>query len=149
MIDMITRIDAPVTKERLKKYKRLKEEIGRQYERYIRLKAASRSPALPVLDGMPHSGFVEDRMAIAVARQIELENIILENLRKEAAEVAAIEEAIQLLEDPGEREVLRLRYIEGLGWLDICAALTYEWAQTHRLHGSALSNIVAVSCCVK
>ena len=131
----------PVTKERLKRYRRLKEEIERQGERLARMESAIESPP-KVLDGTPHSSFAADRLAIAVARKIALEDAMLASLKEEAAEVAEIERAIQLLTDPQEREMLRLRYIDGYEWADICGQLNCSWTQTHRVHSRALQSIL-------
>ena len=51
-----------------------------------------------------------------------------------------IEQAIESL-DPTERELMRMRYIDGYEWLDISAAIHYEWTQTHRIHSRALDKI--------
>lgn len=51
-----------------------------------------------------------------------------------------VEKAFESL-DPIERKLMRLRYIEGADWLDICDTIQYECAQTYRIHARALSKI--------
>ena len=51
-----------------------------------------------------------------------------------------IEDAIATLK-PIERELMRLRYIDGADWTEVAATINYEWAQTHRVHASALAKI--------
>ena len=51
-----------------------------------------------------------------------------------------IEKAIEGL-NPTERELIRLRYIDGVDWNDVAATIHYEWAQTHRVHARALAKI--------
>lgn len=51
-----------------------------------------------------------------------------------------IEKAIESL-NPTERELLRLRYIDGVDWTEVAATINYEWAQTHRVHSRALAKI--------
>lgn len=51
-----------------------------------------------------------------------------------------IEKAIEGL-NPTERELMRLRYIDGAEWVDVAAAIHYEWTQTHRIHAKALAKI--------
>ena len=51
-----------------------------------------------------------------------------------------IERAIESL-NPTERELLRLRYIDGADWTEVAATINYEWAQTHRVHARALAKI--------
>jgi hypothetical protein len=42
---------------------------------------------------------------------------------------------------PVERELMRLRYIDGAEWLDVAETIHYEWSQTHRIHARALAKI--------
>jgi DNA-directed RNA polymerase specialized sigma subunit len=51
-----------------------------------------------------------------------------------------IEKAIADL-NPTERELMRLRYIDGAEWNDVADTIHYEWAQTHRVHAKALAKI--------
>lgn len=51
-----------------------------------------------------------------------------------------VEKAFESL-SPTERKLMRLRYIDGADWLEICAAIQYECAQTYRIHARALSKI--------
>ena len=51
-----------------------------------------------------------------------------------------IEKAIESLNST-ERELMRLRYIDGAEWLDVAETIHYEWTQTHRIHARALAKI--------
>lgn len=51
-----------------------------------------------------------------------------------------IEEAIESLNST-ERELMRLRYIDGADWTEVAATIHYEWTQTHRIHARALKKI--------
>ena len=51
-----------------------------------------------------------------------------------------IEQVIESLDSP-ERELMRLRYIDGMDWTEVAATINYEWAQTHRVHARALNKI--------
>ena len=51
-----------------------------------------------------------------------------------------IEKAIESL-SPTERELMRLRYIDGEEWVDVAETIHYEWTQTHRIHARALNKI--------
>lgn len=55
-----------------------------------------------------------------------------------AEELTAIESAVDGLDDPTERLVLRLRYIEGKSWIQISRAIYYSRSQTMRIHKRAL-----------
>ena len=51
-----------------------------------------------------------------------------------------IEQAIESLTST-ERELLRLRYIDGADRTEVAATIHYEWTQTHRIHAGALAKI--------
>ena len=51
-----------------------------------------------------------------------------------------IERAIETLTST-ERELLRLRYIDGADRTEVAAEIHYEWTQTHRIHARALGKI--------
>lgn len=51
-----------------------------------------------------------------------------------------IEQAIESLTSM-ERELMRLRYIDGADWTEVAAEIHYEWTQTHRIHARALGKI--------
>ena len=52
----------------------------------------------------------------------------------------AIERAVETL-NPVERDLIRLRYIDGLPWHRVAAAINYSEQQTYRIHGEALQKL--------
>ncbi len=58
-----------------------------------------------------------------------------------ADELTAIESAVDGLDDPTERLLLRLRYIEGYSWTRVARAIHYSRAQTMRIHARALRRL--------
>ena len=50
--------------------------------------------------------------------------------------------AIDAVPDPRLRELLRLRYIEGMTFEQIAVTMGYCWRQVVRLHGAALNQVV-------
>lgn len=81
-------------------------------------------------------------------KQPESEQEILEPLREHYREKLtalvtlqlSIENAIETL-DPVERELIRLRYIDGKDWHQVCAGINYSWQQTHRIHAKILQKL--------
>lgn len=53
-----------------------------------------------------------------------------------------VEQLIERLDDPKARELMRCRYLDGMGWEDVCKAINYSWSQTHRIHGKALNDLL-------
>lgn len=52
----------------------------------------------------------------------------------------AIENAIETLE-PRERRLVRLYYIDGLTWEQVCVEMHYSWNHIHRLHRAVLEKL--------
>lgn len=140
-----------IDKDRLKKYVYMKTELDNQYERLERMRANEELPAMRESDGSSHSRTVVDRMATAVVRRLEFQ----EKLKKQVAEVEAemtyIEDSIDAMDNPMEKEVLRLRYIDGeycrlMDWKSVSKAIYGDdddkhLLATYRLHGHALQSI--------
>lgn len=128
-------------------YRALVREIGQLEEQLIALESAMYSPKIPHLTQTPVSPGRRCDMADIVARHMELEAKYRESLAARKAQQLAIERALDSLEDPGERLVMRYRYIEGRSWTFIIAELApmgYSERQVYRLHGYALMKLKEV-----
>ena len=51
-----------------------------------------------------------------------------------------IGEAINKMEIPAERLLLKYRYLDGMEWIDISQILSVSYRTVHRIHASALRN---------
>ena len=106
-----------MTKEQLRQYRSIKIETS-QIERRI-----------AELEGCGHYDLTD---SLRTLYRQKLEELVEGQLR--------IEKAIEDL-NPTERELIRLRYIDGADWNDVAETIHYEWAQTHRVHARALAKI--------
>lgn len=141
----------PITKDRLRNYIFLRMEVENQLERLARMKNEELIPAQKESDGSKHSASASDRMANAVIRRLSFQDAIHDEMEQKLQEMEYIQDAISALEDPQEREVLRLRYIYGEGcrympWREISEKLYGDADDrsihaTFRVHGRALYNI--------
>lgn len=141
----------PMTKQRLSQYISLKMEVEHQEERIARMKREETIPALKLGDGSKHSSGSGDRMERAILRRMEYEERIAPKVEAAVAEMRAIEDAVSAVPDPMEREVLRLRYMEGEclrhpSWKEIALKLFGDnderyMVATYRLHARALHNV--------
>ena len=141
----------PVTKERLTRYVSLKRENENRLERLARMKSDAEMPAQREPDGSQHTGSAGERMARSVERYMEYEDQIRPLISENEKEMAAIRAAVAALPDPMEREVLRLRYMDG----DYCRMMKWREVALHiygdddakdiiavqRLHGAALASL--------
>lgn len=129
-----------MTKERLRSYKTLKQERDKLLQHIKELETTLYGPSTPNLEGMPRSQGNGSTVENLVARKDAIERKYEAKVAELTAELEAIEEAIEVLE-PRERTLIRLYYIQGLTWEQVCVEMTYSWRQVHRIHGMALEKL--------
>ena len=127
-------------------YRALVLEV-RQLKAYVetldRALSSIPSPQYSFAPKAPHSGG-SSALESRVARYLEMKDLYEAQLAKSEAQVLAVEQAIQSLEVPAERLVMRLRYIEGRSWVSVCMelqALGYSERQVYYVHGFALKKL--------
>lgn len=129
-------------KAQLHRYRDLKAEQKQLQKEIQRIEAVMAAPKGSNLDGMPRSPGAGDPVLQAVTQHMAL----LERYKAQEAKLAAaqteIEDLIESL-DSLERRLMRHRYIEGLGWEEVCVAIGYSWRQTHNIHARALDQLLA------
>ena len=83
----------------------------------------------------------DDPLQRAVEEILALQAELGEQLRKQVALRREIEGAIRQVEDERLKELLQLRYLEGLTWEKVSEALNLQYRWVIKLHGDALENI--------
>lgn len=160
------------SKEKIKwlmTYARLRREARNMYERLAEMRNEAYIPAQKERVGSSGSSGASDRMANATIRYLDYEARVAETLAGTLADMEAIESAVNRLTDPLQREVMRLRYIDGkdirddlhgaaeniptmlarvgnLKWREVAVKMygnddEAELQAVYRLHGRALQNI--------
>lgn len=130
-------------KLQLQSYTKVRRECGHLAEQLTRIESAMLSPKIQALDGMPHGSGGGDPLADVVSAHLEVVEKYKQKLRELWQRMAAVEAIIEGLDDPTERTLARLRYIDGFTWEEICVKMTYSWPQVHRIHGRMLDKLVA------
>lgn len=134
-----------MTKEELKFCFKLQEQKRLLQETMQRLEEDMALISSPRLDGMPrassaNSGGPAEALAIAHA---DLQAKYEEKLRDLRVLQLRVEAFINTLPSR-EQTVMRLRYIDGLEWEEVCWRAHYSWTHTHRLHAEALKRLKKV-----
>jgi len=140
-------------KDRLARSLKLQEKLRGKLARLDALERKMLSPSSPRLDGMPHSGGRSiDREADLVALKVDTEAEIRElriEIRKERQQLAELFANL----NPDEELVCTLRYIDGLCWRDVVAAI-YDGEEDYedeierytnkmfKAHGKAILNLI-------
>lgn len=128
-----------MTKERLRRYLKIRAEKKQIENMLLNLEVRLYSPKSQQLTGMPaasskQGGSEQERLADKV---IDLRRKYLEVQAALIEEQLAIEVAIESLE-PIQRILLRYRYIDGMTWARIGRKMGYGDAQVFRIHTEAL-----------
>lgn len=134
-----------MTKEQLQQYKAIKAELRQIESRLDELEAPLYSAGATPITGMPmppSRAGTESRQERLADQTMELREYYNDKQKELAEKQLAIERAIDALK-PMHRMVLRLRYIEGLSWDEVCTCMGYSWRQTHRIHAEALARLSA------
>lgn len=128
-------------KEKLRSYGDRRRELRQLTRMLAELEERMTAPRAQVLTGMPGSPSKDpDKLTDLVARAEELRGRYRCCIEELTAAQLEVEKLIETLE-PREREIFRLRYIDGAKWEDICVILSYSWRQVHRAHSAALQKL--------
>ena len=134
-----------MTKDELKQKLRsafvLQKQIEAEYVELQNLRdnAGRITPAYSLAPGGSGSG---QRIENAMAKIVDMENIIQSDMELLLVALGEIRQLIALVDDPVLRLVLHKRYLCYQKWELIAADLGYTWVHTHRLHSKALSIIL-------
>ena len=103
------------------------------------------SPQFSFTPRGPHSG--GSPVERQVVRFLDVQELYKAKLAEKLVRLAVVEQAIDSLDAPAERLVMRLRYLEGRSWASVCSFLQnegYSERQVYRLHGFALQKLKEV-----
>lgn len=130
-----------MTKRQLKAYRDIRGEIEDLKERLKELEATMYDPKTPTPNAAPaplHG--VSDPTSAKALQYMELVTLYRTRLRDLYRVQLEVEKAIETLE-PRERRLMRLYYLDGLTWEQVCVEMSYSWMQIHRIHAKALDQL--------
>lgn len=130
-----------MTKEQLRAYRAIRLERDKLLEMLGELVTTIYSPTIPKLDPAPGGGRNgASPVEIAATKHDEMRTRYLQKVAELEDAMAKIEAAILVL-DPTERTLVRLYYIKGKTWEEVCVEMSYSWRQVHRIHAKALEKL--------
>ena len=129
-------------KEELKNYIETKREIEIIKDKIEYLEENKTSIKSMIIDDMPKGSNTEnDRLGELLGKIEELLNIYNEKQIRLIKQQMKIEDAIDKLEEATDRNIMRLKYIDGYTWERICVVLNYSWNGIHKKHRKILEKI--------
>lgn len=90
---------------------------------------------------MPGGGGADDKLGIIVANIVDLKADMVTQAKTIKAEQQIVQAVIDAVDDPDQRHLLRLRYINGYKWERVAVEMNYSFRHTLRIHGAALSAV--------
>ena len=125
-------------KNTLKQYRSLLKEIDHLEQEKQRVLDRLLAPSVP--DGMPHGSGDQDKIGNAIARRDKYQRMIDSKLDELIDLRAEIECAVACLCSK-DRDLIRMRYIDGFRWEKIAVELSYDYRWVLRLHGKILQEM--------
>ena len=90
---------------------------------------------------MPGGGGSVDKVGAIVANIVDLQSELAVQAKTMKAEQEIVQAVIDAVDEPDLRQLLILRYINGLTWEKIAVDMHYSFRHTLRLHGAALAAV--------
>ena len=123
-----------LTKHELSQLYYLNREIERDKRRLEELRTAA-SGAAQKITGMPHVQAVTDKVGNYSAEIADLKSIIELNIQKCFYELNRLNRFIQRVDDSQMRQILTLRYINGLSWQKVAFGIgEYDESLVRKKH---------------
>lgn len=128
----------------LLKYRQLDREIREKGDRIQHLfESATRST--PSIEAERVSGTGEQsRLEQAMIRKVDLERQLDDRINELRRQNYEIQNAIDSMEDPRERRILNLRYLEGRSWAAVMTRMEISETWSRAIHTSALEHFAEI-----
>jgi RNA polymerase sigma factor (sigma-70 family) len=130
-----------MTKAELRNYKNIKsekEELEKLIQEYLDSSTTMKATRLAKLSA--HGGKASNPMLAAIIMQENIAAVYSRKVFDLSAAMQRIETAIAMLPSV-ERRLMRMRYIEGYTWAEVCERMSYSSQRVHQIHGKALLSL--------
>lgn len=124
----------------LSRYRSICRQLHSKYEELEKTRALE-TKVTQTLSDMPHGGGGENSIEAGTEKVFEIESQIADEIRQLTFTRSEIENAIRAVPDENYRELLELRYIDGLTWEKIAVKMNYTYKWVCTLHGKALGSV--------
>lgn len=134
-----------MTKDELKRKLRSAFAIQKQIEaNYVEIQNLrdNANRITPAYSLAPGGGGNGQRIENAMAKIVDMENIISSDMELLMIALSEIRALIATVDDPVLRLILHKRYLCYQKWEQIAADMGYAWTHTHRMHSKALNAIL-------
>ena len=127
-------------KEYLLEYRKARRRADRINEQIEELRVKYALPSAIRYSDMPKAKNSEHDLSDYMVRLDELTGYLVTAYCKCIGIEGDILKRLDMMESEAERDLLRMRYIDGMSWKRIITALSYSDRHVYRLHGDALNH---------
>lgn len=128
-------------KEFLSQYQEANHQIDAKLEQVHHLRALSTRTTQAFSPDRVDGSAPSDRLSKIISKIVDMEHEVDADIDRLQETKHQVEAAIAGVSPAALRDVLTLKYINGLRWEDIALKLHYTFRHTTRLHRSALKEI--------
>lgn len=125
-------------KKALWQYQRDKREYERLNRKIEEIEAQIMSISIDYSKEKVQGTSGQDKLADVMDMLTKLRADAIIEAEKMAKSMVKTYGMIEKVKDPLQKQILQMRYIEGLDWEEICYKIGYSWTHTHRFHKDAL-----------
>jgi DNA-directed RNA polymerase specialized sigma subunit len=127
-------------KEYLQQYKSVQREIDDLDYRMAQLRLKYAAPSAIEYSDMPKAHNTEHDLSDYVAKMDEMTDYMISKYTRLRGIEVSIYKRLDRMDNQDERELLRLRYIDGLTWSQIADRLSTVERNVYFIHGRALQH---------
>lgn len=131
-------------REFLNQYLNAEKEIGIKLDQIARLRELSTKITQTLTPDKVKSNS-DNQLESVVSKIVDMEREIGASIDQLERVRLQVESVIDSVPNANQRNVLRLRYINGMKWEQIAVKLNYDYRWVLRLHGMALNKIAIES----
>lgn len=128
-------------KDFLRRYLEADDSIQTKLDQIVKLRQlATKSTSVLSEDKVRSSGNT-DKLGLIVSKIVDLENEVQQEICELNGIKAQVRRAIDSVSNENMRNILELRYINGMKWEQIAIQTSYDYSWVLRLHGQALQKV--------
>lgn len=128
-------------KERLKEYIWIKANIKELQDRLLEIDTKLQHITSNLDADKVQTTKNNDQWTALIQQRIEIHELINAEITQGLKQMAFIEKVIAK-QPEREKRLMRLRYIQGKKWEEICVDMNYSWVQIHDIHSKILKRII-------
>lgn len=129
-----------MTKERLKEYRWIKENINELEDRLLEIDTKLQKVTTELTTDRVQTTKDNDKWTNLINQRMQVEELINAEITNGLEEMREIERMISVLPER-EKLLMRYRYINCLTWEEIAFKMFYTWQHMHRIHAECLRKL--------